>query len=67
VRTLSVRLGEGPVFGLCVALLSAAYLLAMGASLALPGEALYMNCIDVIHSITTGSMPGQGRLDRAAG
>lgn len=38
VRTLSVRLGEGSVFRICVALLAAAYVWAMGASLVLPGE-----------------------------
>ncbi|KAG2491279.1 hypothetical protein HYH03_010285 [Edaphochlamys debaryana] len=54
MRTLSVRLGEGAVFRLCVGLLAAAYCWAMAASLVLPGSLPARAALFVGHALLCG-------------
>ncbi|PNW79412.1 hypothetical protein CHLRE_09g414000v5 [Chlamydomonas reinhardtii] len=61
VRTLSVRLGEGSVFRICVALLAAAYVWAMGASLVLPDGALAKAVLFSGHAVLCGLLLNRAR------
>ncbi|KAG2436973.1 hypothetical protein HYH02_011405 [Chlamydomonas schloesseri] len=61
VRTLSVRLGEGSVFRICVGLLAAAYLWAMAASLVLPDGALAKGALFLGHAVLCGLLLNRAR------
>ncbi|KAG2431452.1 hypothetical protein HXX76_009467 [Chlamydomonas incerta] len=62
VRTLSVRLGEGSVFRICVGLLAAAYVWAMGASLVLPDGALAKGALFAGHAVLCGLLLHRARM-----
>ncbi|EFJ42181.1 hypothetical protein VOLCADRAFT_45120, partial [Volvox carteri f. nagariensis] len=62
VRTLSVRLGEGSVFRICVGMLTAAYCWAMGISLALPASTAAKAALFAGHGLLAALLLGRARF-----